>query len=193
MIKKNRAESSIFKNKLFLILTIITGLFIFVDSRIRPQIITLAKYKVQSVVTQAANQAIIEQMEQSPLSYGELINVQGNENGYKDGGNDYCGNVPDFTFCIGSKKKGTVSASLCDKNGNLRGGDSFLQSDSGKRTYYKCSWNKSYYAFDSRNPWYQRSCASLRNCFYKIFVTILQKRKSCQKSMDKEKGHCYNP
>ena len=81
MIKKNRAESSIFKNKLFLILTIITGLFIFVDSRIRPQIITLAKYKVQSVVTQAANQAIIEQMEQSPLSYGELINVQRNENG----------------------------------------------------------------------------------------------------------------
>ena len=41
----------------------------------------MAKYKVQSVVTQAANQAIIEQLEQSPLSYGDLITVQRNQQG----------------------------------------------------------------------------------------------------------------
>lgn len=81
MLKRNKTENSIFKSKLFLILFIFTVIFVFIDSRIRPQIITLARYKVQSVVTQAANQAIIEQMEQSPLSYGDLIKVQRNENG----------------------------------------------------------------------------------------------------------------
>ena len=64
--------------RLFVVLFIFTAVFIFIDSRIRPQVVTLAKYKVQSMVTQAANQAIIEQMEISPLSYGELISVQRN-------------------------------------------------------------------------------------------------------------------
>ncbi len=81
MLKRNKTENSIFKNKLLIFLFIFTVIFVFIDSRIRPQIITLARYKVQSVVTQAANQAIIEQMEQSPLSYGDLITVQRNENG----------------------------------------------------------------------------------------------------------------
>ncbi len=81
MIKRNKTEKSIFRSKLFITLVIFTSIFIFVDSRIRPQIVTLARYKVQSVVTQAANQAIIEQMEQSPLSYGDLITVQRNEAG----------------------------------------------------------------------------------------------------------------
>ena len=81
MLKRNKTENSIFKNKLLIFLFIFTVIFVFIDSRIRPQIITLARYKVQSVVTQAANQAIIEQMEQSPLSYGDLITVERNENG----------------------------------------------------------------------------------------------------------------
>jgi len=81
MLKRNKTENSIFKNKLLIFLFMFTVIFVFIDSRIRPQIITLARYKVQSVVTQAANQAIIEQMEQSPLSYGDLITVQRNENG----------------------------------------------------------------------------------------------------------------
>ncbi|MBQ3008955.1 MAG: sporulation protein YunB, partial [Oscillospiraceae bacterium] len=79
--KRNKTKNSIFKNKLLIFLFMFTIIFVFIDSRIRPQIITLARYKVQSVVTQAANQAIIEQMEQSPLSYGDLITVQRNENG----------------------------------------------------------------------------------------------------------------
>ena len=81
MLKRNKTKNSIFKNKLLIFLFMFTIIFVFIDSRIRPQIITLARYKVQSVVTQAANQAIIEQMEQSPLSYGDLITVQRNENG----------------------------------------------------------------------------------------------------------------
>lgn len=81
MQRKYKIENSLFKNKLFMVLLVFTVAYIFLDSRIRPQVITLAKYKVQSMVTQAANQAIIEQMEQSPLSYGDLITVQRNTDG----------------------------------------------------------------------------------------------------------------
>ena len=81
MVRKDFVKHSINKNKLFFILLIFTVIFIFVDSRIRPQVVTLARYKVQSLVSQAANQAIIEQMEMSPLSYGDLIMVQRNEAG----------------------------------------------------------------------------------------------------------------
>ena len=80
MQRKNTVKEK--RNKiLFIILFIITGLIIYIDIRIRPQVVTLAKYKVQSMVTNAANQAIVQQMEQSPLSYGELINVQKDANG----------------------------------------------------------------------------------------------------------------
>lgn len=81
MLKKQSAHSFIPGNKLFVALLLFTVRFIFIDSRIRPQVVTLARYKVQSMVTQAANQAIIEQMEQSPLSYGDLITVQRNDAG----------------------------------------------------------------------------------------------------------------
>ena len=81
MVRKDFVKHSIRKNKLFLVLLILTVIFIFADSRIRPQVVTLARYKVQSLVSQAANQAIIEQMELSPLSYGDLITVQRNEAG----------------------------------------------------------------------------------------------------------------
>ena len=81
MVRKDFVKHSIRKNKLFFVLLILTIIFIFADSRIRPQVVTLARYKVQSLVSQAANQAIIEQMELSPLSYGDLITVQRNEAG----------------------------------------------------------------------------------------------------------------
>ena len=80
MLKRTQFSCNFFENKLFLLLLVFTLLFIITDYRIRPQVVTLAKYKVQSMVTQAANQAIIEQMEQSPLSYGDLITVQRNQN-----------------------------------------------------------------------------------------------------------------
>ena len=60
MIKKQNSEFNIFRSKLFFFLLIFTAVFIFTDSRLRPQVVALAKYKVQSMVTQAANQAIIE-------------------------------------------------------------------------------------------------------------------------------------
>ena len=81
MRRKNKEKSVLSNFRLFCSLMMVTILFIFLDSRIRPQVVTLARYKVQSLVTQAANQAIIEQMELSPLSYGDLITVQRNESG----------------------------------------------------------------------------------------------------------------
>ncbi len=79
IITADKKEKGI--NKLLLGLVLLTVLIIYIDSRIRPQVVTLAKYKVQSMVTHAANQAIVEQMERSPLSYGDLINVQKDSNG----------------------------------------------------------------------------------------------------------------
>lgn len=81
MQKKNIMRINILKNKLFIALLLFTIVLTFIDSRIRPQVVTLARYKVQSLVTQAANQAIVEQMERSPLSYGDLITVQRNSSG----------------------------------------------------------------------------------------------------------------
>ncbi len=62
-------------------LILVVTLFIVVDIRIRPLIIEKAKYKVQTVVTQAVNEAIIEEMEKTPLSYGDLITVSRDESG----------------------------------------------------------------------------------------------------------------
>ncbi|MBR5520805.1 MAG: sporulation protein YunB [Oscillospiraceae bacterium] len=69
------------KNRLFILLGLFTTIFIFLDSRLRPLVIETACYKVQSLVTQAANIAIIEQMERTPLSYGDLITVSRDEKG----------------------------------------------------------------------------------------------------------------
>ncbi len=79
--KKNKHNHNILQNRLFVLLLISTVLFIIIDSRLRPLVIETARYRVQSLVTQAANIAIIEQMEQTPLSYGDLITVSRDEKG----------------------------------------------------------------------------------------------------------------
>ncbi len=85
MQNKNLYKSSsvlnILNNKFLIITGIITGLFILLDIRLRPLIIEMARYKVQTLVTQAANDAIIEEMEKTPLSYGDLITVSRDEKG----------------------------------------------------------------------------------------------------------------
>ena len=83
IVQKKRSDNKT-ANKLssiFIITALLTFMFIYIDSRIRPQVVTLARYKVQSMVTHAANQAIIEQMEISPLSYGDLITAQKDADG----------------------------------------------------------------------------------------------------------------
>jgi len=83
MLKKSRRKKEI-NNKntvIVLLLTIFTALFILFDARLRPLVINTAIYKVQTLVTQAANQAIIEQMEKTTLSYGDLITVSRDEKG----------------------------------------------------------------------------------------------------------------
>ncbi len=68
-------------NKLLLLTALFSVMFITLDARLRPVIIEMARYKVQTLVTQAANRAIIEQMEKSDLSYGDLITVSRDEKG----------------------------------------------------------------------------------------------------------------
>ena len=79
--KRNKSSHNIWYNRLFILLLVFTSAFIFVDSRLRPLVIETARYKVQSLVTQAANIAIIEEMEKTSLSYGDLITVSRDEKG----------------------------------------------------------------------------------------------------------------
>lgn len=78
---KNKKARFFLTDKSVVLLRFITARFLFADSRIRPLVIETACYKVQSLVTQAANIAIIEQMEKTPLSYGDLITVSRDEKG----------------------------------------------------------------------------------------------------------------
>jgi len=64
-----------------MVLLVFTAAFIFVDIRLRPLVIQMAGYRVQSLVTQAANRAITEQMARTNLSYGDLITVSRDEKG----------------------------------------------------------------------------------------------------------------
>lgn len=66
---------------LFFVCAALTGLFIFIDSRFRPLVKTMAQYNLQSIVSRAANQAVIEQMILAEISYNDLINLQMDENG----------------------------------------------------------------------------------------------------------------
>lgn len=77
--KKKRTE---IKNYIpVMVLLVFTAAFIFVDIRLRPLVIQMAGYRVQSLVTQAANRAITEQMARTNLSYGDLITVSRDEKG----------------------------------------------------------------------------------------------------------------
>ena len=79
--KRNKSSHNMWYNNFFILLLFFTSAFIFVDSRLRPLVIETARYKVQSLVTQAANIAIIEEMEKTSLSYGDLITVSRDEMG----------------------------------------------------------------------------------------------------------------
>ena len=82
MQKRLKKKKTAIKNKkLFFILLSAIAIFIVIDSRLRPLVIETARYKVQSLVTQAANIAIIEEMEKTSLSYGDLITVSRDEKG----------------------------------------------------------------------------------------------------------------
>ena len=82
MQKRLKKKKTAIKNKkLFFTLLSAIAIFIVIDSRLRPLVIETARYKVQSLVTQAANIAIIEEMEKTSLSYGDLITVSRDEKG----------------------------------------------------------------------------------------------------------------
>lgn len=78
--KKDKHGSSAFKFAA-VFLALFTAGFIFVDARLRPLVTETAKYRLKNLITAAANEAIIEEMGKTEISYGDLINLQIDENG----------------------------------------------------------------------------------------------------------------
>lgn len=55
--------------------------FIFVDMRLRPIIMTSAKYKIQGLILAAVNNAIIKQIDVTTIDYNDLVKMEKNDNG----------------------------------------------------------------------------------------------------------------
>lgn len=66
---------------LFGVIVILFGGFIFVDVRLRPVILTTAKYKIQGLIMVAVNTAIINQIDKTSVNYDDLVNVHKNDAG----------------------------------------------------------------------------------------------------------------
>ncbi|MEG1049955.1 MAG: hypothetical protein RSE24_05375 [Oscillospiraceae bacterium] len=64
MQKKKKAKYSKKVVIVIAILLIVTALFIFADIRLRPEIATVARYKIQGLMMKAVNDAIIKQMQE---------------------------------------------------------------------------------------------------------------------------------
>lgn len=55
--------------------------FMFFDSKLRPVVNSTARYRLQSMVTQAANDSIIEELEKNNVTYQDLVLLEKDENG----------------------------------------------------------------------------------------------------------------
>ncbi|MEG1782460.1 MAG: sporulation protein YunB [Oscillospiraceae bacterium] len=80
-IKHKRSSIGKFKICAIILLAFLTFAFIFVDLRLRPLVVTMAQYRTHSLVTQAVNEGIINQLSQTKISYDDLVNVHKDKNG----------------------------------------------------------------------------------------------------------------
>ena len=64
----------------FAVFTLIAAMFIYVDYCMRPVVITVAQYHIQSMINKAVNNAIITVMDKTQFSYGELVQIHRNSN-----------------------------------------------------------------------------------------------------------------
>ena len=78
-MKKLRKQRHI-KTKLFIIACILIAVSIYVDICLRPVVITVAQYRVQSLISKAVNNAIIAVMDETNYSYTDLVEIVKNEN-----------------------------------------------------------------------------------------------------------------
>ena len=79
--KQSRKPVSRLKRIAVVLLLSFTAIFIYVDFSLRPSVVSMAQYKMKSLVTQAVNKAIIEKMEENEISYEELVVVHKDESG----------------------------------------------------------------------------------------------------------------
>ena len=54
---------------------IVVSVFIYIDICLRPVIITVAQYRIQSLISKAVNNAIITVMEQTQYTYDDLVDI----------------------------------------------------------------------------------------------------------------------
>ncbi len=119
MQKRKNINKRLFqKNRLIILLVLITAIFINLDIRLRPIIIQMAQYKVQTLVTQAANEAIIEEMEKTSLSYGDLITVSRDEKGDVS--------LLSYNALEVNRLKSKITSSVIDKVANIGRTDIYI-------------------------------------------------------------------
>ena len=77
-MKKLRKQRHI-KTKLFIIAFVMIAVSIYVDICLRPVVITVAQYRVQSLIGKAVNNAIITVMDNTRYSYTDLVDIEKND------------------------------------------------------------------------------------------------------------------
>lgn len=78
-MKKWRKRSYNHKFRTAVLAIILTAAaFIYVDLRLRPAVITVAQYHIQSLINKAVNNAIISVMDKTQYSYDDLVEINRN-------------------------------------------------------------------------------------------------------------------
>ena len=77
-MKKLRKKPRL-KVKLLLIAVVLAAVSIYIDVCLRPVVITVAQYRVQSLISKAVNNAIIAVMDETNYSYTDLVDIVKNE------------------------------------------------------------------------------------------------------------------
>ncbi|MEG2928661.1 MAG: sporulation protein YunB [Oscillospiraceae bacterium] len=62
-------------------LAVLAAFFVFADARLRPEIATMARYRVQGLITKAVNDAVMKQADKTEVSYDDLVNIEKNNAG----------------------------------------------------------------------------------------------------------------
>ena len=68
------------KTKIVFFIVLLISAFFYIDLTIRPVVVTIAQYQIQSLINKAVNNAIINVMGQTQFSYNQLVDIVKNDN-----------------------------------------------------------------------------------------------------------------
>ena len=68
------------KTKIIFFIVLLISAFFYIDFTIRPVVVTIAQYQIQSLINKAVNNAIINVMGQTQFSYNQLVDIVKNDN-----------------------------------------------------------------------------------------------------------------